>query len=133
MCKCILQIRLFFLIFLFSTSGCSQKATITDFNENLWKSDQNGCKEERLKLYTVLLKHQDDVLGLNNRQIIKLLGMPERNELFQRNQKFFIYNITPAPLCKSDYDQESLFLFIRFNAVGLCQEVFIRNQPNFKP
>ena len=68
-----------------------------------------------------------------NKQIIKLLGTPERNELFQRNQKFFIYNITPSSVCRSEYREEKLFLFIRFNAVGLSQEVFILDRPNFMP
>jgi len=124
-------IQLFILLILSSGIGCGP-ASLANFDSELWKSDQNGCKEERLKLYKVILSNQDELLGLNNKQIIKLLGMPERNELYQRNQKFFIYNISPTSVCKSENESEKLFLFVRFNAVGLSQELFIQNNPSFK-
>lgn len=128
-----LQIQLLFISILISAIGCVQSASVESFDAESWKSDQNGCKEDRLKLYQLLLNNQDDLLGLNNRQMIKLLGMPERNELYQRNQKFFIYDISPSSVCRSEYEEEKLFLFIRFNAVGLSQEIFVQDQPNFKP
>jgi len=122
-----------FLIFLFILGvlpGCGMNTSVS-FNADLWKSDQYGCQLERLNLYGDLLDHQDELLGLNNRQIIKLLGNPERNELYRRNQKFFIYRISPSPACRVDYVGDSLFMFIRFNAVGLSQEVFIQAKPSF--
>jgi hypothetical protein len=120
------------MIMLLAVAGCNRPVSIEGFDSGSWKSDQNGCNEDRLKQYKVLLNNQDDLLGLNSKQIIKKLGMPERNELYQRNQKFFIYNITPAPVCDLEYDKKALFLFIRFNAVGLSQEVFVQDQPNFR-
>ena len=133
MSNCILRILLLFIVLLLATIGCNQSASVGNFDAESWKSDQNGCKEDRLKLYQSLLNNQDDLLGLNNRQIVKLLGMPERNELYQRNQKFFIYDLSPSSVCQTDYDGARLFLFIRFNAVGLSQEIFVQDQPNFKP
>ena len=130
--KLIFKINIFLLAFIFSITGCDHLTSIDDFDTESWISDQNGCKGERLKQYKVLLGHQEDLLGLNNKQMIKLLGMPERNELYQRNQKFFIYYITPATICRSEYQGEKLFLLVRFNAVGLSQEIFVQDQPNFR-
>jgi len=123
--------QLFIICILISSFGCGSKTSVS-FDSTMWKSDKNGCKKERLTLYKDVLNNQDELLGLNNRQIISLLGMPERNELYQRNQKFFIYTISPSSKCNNDYQGESLFMFIRFNAVGLSQELFIGESPDFE-
>ena len=124
--KCLLIVCIFI-----SSFGCGSKKTVS-FDTALWKSDKNGCKKERLKLYNGLLDNQDELLGLSNRQIINLLGMPERNELYERNQKFFIYAISPSSRCNIRYQGDKLFMFIRFNAIGLSQEIFIRQNPDFE-
>jgi len=133
MFKCRHQIQSYLLIMLLAFTGCVQSGSLESFDTKSWRSDRNGCKEDRLKLYKLILNNQNDLLGLNNRQMIKILGMPERNELYQRNQKFFIYNISPSSVCRSEYEGEKLYLFIRFNAVGLSQEIFVQDQPNFRP
>ena len=84
----------FFLIGIALLSGCGVKPSL-GFNTDLWKSDKDGCQLERLKLYNILMDNQEQLLGMNTHQIIKLLGNPERNELYKRNQKFFIYTISP--------------------------------------
>jgi hypothetical protein len=58
-------------------------------------------------------------------QIVKLLGKPDRNELFKRNQKFFLYFIDPAPECVPGDSAVVQKLVIRFNAMGLAKEVAI--------
>ena len=68
---------------------------------------------------------KEKLLSLNQTQIVKLLGRPDRNELSTRNQKFFYYFIDPAPSCNTRADSLAERLVIRFSAVGLATEVAI--------
>jgi len=111
-------------------AGCRVKPSL-GYNTDLWKSDKNGCQMERLKLYKILMDNQEELLGMNSRQIIKLLGNPERNQLYKRNQKFLIYNISPSGQCDVIYNGTPLYLFIHINAVGFSQEIFIQEEPGF--
>lgn len=58
-------------------------------------------------------------------QIVELLGRPDRNELYKRNQKFYYYYLTPAPECANYNANSSTRLAIRFNAMGLAKEIMI--------
>ena len=126
-----LIIKLLYLIIYLSITGCYQSKSPDGFDTSLWIADHNGCNKERLKQYKVLLRDPEKMLGLNSKKVIKILGKPERNELYTRNQKFFIYHITPSSDCSTKYDGDKLFLFIRFNAVGLSQEIFVQDKPSF--
>ena len=112
-------------------TGCSNNISVSFDNES-WKLDSNGCQDKRIKIYQSIIEYQNEILGLTNKEIIKILGKPERNELYRRNQKFFIYYISPASKCNILNDEDTLFLFIRFNAVGLSQEVFVQGVPSYE-
>jgi hypothetical protein len=58
-------------------------------------------------------------------QIVRLLGKPDRNELFTRNQKFFEYYLQPSPECNADSAGTAMKLVVRFNAMGLAKEVAV--------
>jgi len=120
-----------YILFISIICGCSNNTSVS-FDSESWKSDSYGCHEKRIKLYNDIINNQDEILGLTNKEIIKILGKPERNELYRRNQKFFIYHISPGSKCNIINDEETLFLFIRFNAVGLSQEVFVQGAPSYK-
>ena len=68
---------------------------------------------------------KDKLLGLDQMQIVEILGKPDLNELSTRNQKFFHYFIEPSPSCPAATDSLSKKLVIRFNAMGLAKEVAI--------
>jgi hypothetical protein len=118
------------ILFVIFLSGCVEEAPVS-FDNDSWIEDTNGCKKNRLGIYKQILESQNEILGLTNKQIIRILGKPERNELYSRNQKFFIYQVSPASKCNLSNNTETLFLFIRFNAVGLSQEVFVQGAPSF--
>jgi outer membrane protein assembly factor BamE (lipoprotein component of BamABCDE complex) len=67
---------------------------------------------------------KEKLLALKESQIIELLGRPDRNELYKRNQKFFYYYLMPSPDCPNA-STESKRLVIRFNAMGLAKEVAV--------
>ena len=67
---------------------------------------------------------KEKLLALDEKEVIKVLGRPDRNELFKRNQKFYYYFLQPAPECNLGNDNPQK-LVVRFNAMGLAKEVVI--------
>lgn len=90
-----------------------------------WQQDKNGCNRERAPMRAAIDHEKEKLLGLDEIQTITLLGGPDQNELYSRNQKFYYYFIEPAPLCPAHGDSAPAKLVIRFNAMGLAKEVSI--------
>jgi hypothetical protein len=98
--------------------------TLNGIDSETWKSDKNGCEGKRFGMTNAIQVEKDKLLSLNEKELISVLGRPDRNELFKRNQKFFYYFLQPAPECKLG-NEKPLKLVIRFNAMGLAKEVVI--------
>jgi hypothetical protein len=90
----------------------------------VWKEDRNGCAHKRESMTAAIKKEKNKLLALNELEIIQVLGRPDRNELFKRNQKFYYYFLEPAEEC-STHGDAPLKLSIRFNAMGLAKEVVV--------
>lgn len=71
-----------------------------------------------------LINQLEELKGLSEKDIIKLLGRPDRNELYKRNQKFYYYDIDPGKAC-AETIVENQQLVLRFNAMGLAKEVTV--------
>ena len=117
-----------FISIIFLMINCGGRALeIEGFDREQWVADRNGCQGFRSTQKQVILENKNDLLGNSSRQIIKLLGKPDRNELYRRNQKFYIYILEPGPDCaKTTNDKLPETLFIRFSATGLSKEIFIK-------
>ena len=89
-----------------------------------WKEDRLGCSGFREKSIDLFSSQKDKLKGLSEDDILKLLGRPDRNELYKRNQKFYHYYVEPSAKCDST-KQNARQLSIRFNAVDLAKEVVI--------
>lgn len=88
-----------------------------------WKEDKGGCKNIRTSYLAALTEQKDELKGLSEGDIIELLGRPDRNELYKRNQKFYYYDLEPGKGCDSTLFNQQLIL--RFNAMGMAKEVSI--------
>jgi hypothetical protein len=88
-----------------------------------WKNDRNACKGERAKMIDSLLSQKEKLLALSELDIVDVLGKPDRQELYKRNQKFYYYFVMPSQDCNLPTSSSSLQLVIRFNAMGLAKEV----------
>jgi hypothetical protein len=110
------------LIFTFACGKPLPELEIADMEA--WKADKNGCGNKRSSMIDAIKKEKPKLLALDEMQIVKLLGMPDRNELFKRNQKFYYYFLEPAPECAAHGDKP-VKLSIRFNAMGLAKEALI--------
>ncbi|MBK8291628.1 MAG: hypothetical protein IPK96_12555 [Flammeovirgaceae bacterium] len=88
-----------------------------------WKEDKGGCQNIRNRFLIDLTSQKDELKGLAEGDIIRLLGRPDRNELYKRNQKFYYYDLEPGRSCDSIISNQQLI--IRFNAMGRAKEVAI--------
>jgi hypothetical protein len=89
-----------------------------------WRDDKNGCKGDRANMLSSLSEQKDKLKGLSEEGIQKLLGRPDQNELYKRNQKFFYYFVEPSIKCDST-KTKARRLSIRFNAMEMAKEVVI--------
>ena len=113
-----------FLLLLFLS--CERPLPKLDaINLEQWKSDRNGCGNYRSNSIETIQQQKDKFLGLKEMQIVELLGKPDRNELYKRNQKFFYYYLQASPDCAIDSLKSTTRLTIRFNAMGLAKEAII--------
>jgi len=105
-------------------AGCGKPLPKFDnINLEKWKNDKWGCTSERRKALPELLDQKEKLKGLSQDDIVKLLGRPDTNELYKRNQKFFYYYLTPGEKCGRDTVTQRLSL--RFNAMGFAKEVLV--------
>ncbi|HCZ35809.1 MAG TPA: hypothetical protein DHV26_07760 [Cytophagales bacterium] len=91
-----------------------------------WKEDKNGCLRLREQNISHLINQLEELKGLSEKDIIELLGRPDRNELYKRNQKFYYYDVDPGKAC-ADSKPENQQLVLRFNAMGLAKEVTVES------
>lgn len=89
-----------------------------------WKDDKFGCNGTRERSIDLFVSQKDKLKGLSEDDILKLLGRPDQNELYKRNQKFYHYYVERSAKCDSA-KQNARKLSIRFNAVDLAKEVVI--------
>jgi hypothetical protein len=97
--------------------------TLDSINLEKWKQDKNGCLGYRAESIDRLNAQKEKLRGLSQDEIVQLLGRPDQNELYKRNQKFFFYALSPGKTCGTDSVSKKLSL--RFNAMGLAKEVII--------
>jgi hypothetical protein len=89
-----------------------------------WKSDRNGCLNHRAAFIDTLRAQRNQLQSLTEMEIVKLLGKPDLNELYLRNQKLYSYFLVPSPLCDTG-DPKALRLVIRFNAVSMAKTITV--------
>ena len=97
---------------------------IDDVDLTVWKNDPKGCKGQREQYVESLREQHDKLKGLSERDLTKLIGNPDRNDLSERHTKSYRYFIAPGPGC-TGVDSIGLSLIIRFNATGVSREVAI--------
>lgn len=105
--------------------SCTQSLPeLEGIDRQVWKDDKNGCIGKRAEMIGAITRQKDKLLGLSETGLVELLGKPDQNELYKRNQKFYYYFIQPSAECNGQpRDEHSERLVIRFNAMGLAKEI----------
>lgn len=98
--------------------------TLEEIDLAQWAGDRDGCRSYRSASAEEIRRQKDELLALDEMAINKLLGKPDRHELYTRSQKFYYYFLDPGPSCPAAADSARQ-LVLRFNATGLVKEVLI--------
>lgn len=113
------------IVVLLSCFACDKPLpTLEGIDRQRWGQDRNGCHHERAGMRRAIEGEKEKLLALDEMQVVKLLGRPDRNELSSGKQKFYYYFIEASPDCGA-HDSTAQRLAIRFNALGLAKEVAI--------
>ncbi|MFT6135241.1 MAG: hypothetical protein ACJAZM_001735 [Cyclobacteriaceae bacterium] len=89
---------------------------IEGFDSDEWEQSLSSCDSYRMEQAENLIKQKEALLTSNQNEITALLGNPSLHKLFNRNQKFFFYQLD----CEN-----TRRLAIRFDALGRVKEVQI--------
>jgi len=100
-------------------NGCYSIPQIDGFDKDQWMSEITNCEENKLDQAQLLIDQVDKLYSEGEAEIKGLLGSPDEHELYQRNQKFFYYNLTLKDC------PEPKRLSLRFDALDRLKEVLI--------
>ena len=107
------------ILVLLLIAGCSGPQEIPGLEPDQWKSDLKGCEGIR-KDMVAAADLESVLIGLSESEIVELLGKPDENNLYKRNQKFYVYYLGPcSDTTKSPYFQ------LRFSATNVTREAMV--------
>lgn len=112
-------------------SACTYSTPeIEGFDPYIWQRDKWGCKGQRAAMVPAVLKAKDKIHGLREAEIMHMFGKADEQELYQRSQKFLIYYLDPNKKCSNPEEVKAApdALHIRLNALGLANELYVRNR-----
>lgn len=110
-----------------SLLGCRQTPDIPGFDEAAFRQDAGGCAGIRNGMKEQIFAIEDELKGLGQQQVMKVLGKPDKHELASRGQKSFVYYIEPSSQCEQNSIAEPLTMYIRFSALDAVTEVSFEN------
>lgn len=119
--KCV---SLSFLVLLLNL-GCKEKKSIPGFDHNAWKSHKLGCEGNRSAVVNDILDNKKTWQGLDDDDIVELLGAPERSYYYERNVRAFGYYLHPGKQCDSKLAGFGSRLIVEFNATGFSKRIFL--------
>lgn len=123
-----LQLRphcLFAIFFLVLFSCGKPLPELAGIDKAAWLADKGACAGSRTGMLEAVKTNKDKLLALSEVELVELLGRPDENELYKRNQKFYYYYLQPSSACHTAAVTKPLRLVVRFNAVGLAKEVTV--------
>jgi hypothetical protein len=113
------------IILLINVSCGKSLPALDQVDLDVWKNDKLACQGKRISMSAAIQSQSEKLLALSEKEIIQLLGKPDENELYTRNQKFYYYYLEPSKACSDTVHSESRKLVVRFNATGLAREVSV--------
>lgn len=108
--------KILIIALLVSLTSCYKTLTMDGFDKEKWVAAPEGCSTYRQDIADLIIEKQDVILEGTQNEVESLLGKAREHELYNRNQKFFHYRLTPTDSC-GEYETIE-YLSIRFNAIG---------------
>ncbi|MEM1137180.1 MAG: hypothetical protein AAGI07_15180 [Bacteroidota bacterium] len=115
-----------YIFFLLLITACSSKRISEDaFESSIWKNDKMGCESKRLDLLDNFEAIKSKIIGISENDTRRLLGAPDKVQLFERSQKFYIYFIEPGKQCEGNAhnQKEGRSYHVRFNSLNQVNEI----------
>lgn len=113
------------LVFLMCACSSEPPVSVEEFNYPAWQQDKRACSQTREALWQDLRKVKSKLIGLNEMEVVAVLGKPDKRSLFSRNQKAALYYLDPAPDCKTAHTGERRIVRVLFNALNQAKEITI--------
>ncbi|WP_420318849.1 hypothetical protein [Ekhidna sp.] len=108
--------KLYFSALIIIMSSCYKDLSMDGFDKDQWNNALENCSSYRMEIADLIIENQDVLLQSTQNEIESLLGRAKEHELYDRNQKYFHYRLTPPNTCEDS--ETTKFLSIRFNAIG---------------
>ena len=106
--------------------GCDKKPiALEGLDLAQWENDKFGCNGYRKKQIKLIELNKDDLLKYSEKEIVKMLGVPNETELIDRSEKYYIYTIDGDSKCNKESRDQVIYLRLRFNSLGYSKEVLI--------
>lgn len=106
-------------------ASCKEKKVIQGFDSLAWKTSKMGCEGNRLAKVNLILTNKKEWLGIDDDEIVELLGRPERSYYYERNVRAFGYYLTSGKQCDSTQIGFGNRLIVEFNATGYSKRIFL--------
>lgn len=121
------SILILFFSFLLMT-GCRKEVKLENVDATSWAQDKNGCNGYRKENIATLMQQKDKILGLNQIELNKVLGKPDKVALYKRSQRFYVYYLN-GYACSGDSIMKQLTsMQIRLSAMDIANEIFIQEE-----
>lgn len=104
-------------ISIITSSSCTKKIDLKNFDANIFKNDKNGCKNSREAEYKKLEPIKSDFVGMRETQLYEILGQPDKQQIEARSKKQYFYYLNPSKVCDSSV-LESKLLIVDFDALN---------------
>lgn len=115
----VLRNTCFFILFLILTFSCSSTPEIAGFDSTRWKADTKGCMGIRAEMVQTA-SLEETLIGISESDIVELMGRPDENNLYKRNQKFYIYYLGTC-----EDTAQGPYLQLRFSATNVTREAMV--------
>jgi len=116
--------RVYLLLVLLALS-CKEVTKLDNFDRIEWQRDKNGCMGIRKKMVESLEKQSNKLKDLSQNQVLQLLGKPDIHNLYQRQQRFYVYFVEKGIQCDSLQFPAGKSLQVRFSALDKVSELFV--------
>jgi len=81
--------------------SCGKALPVLDgIDSEKWKADRDACQGYRQSVAAAMKSELVKLKGLSEMDVIRLLGKPDENELYKRNQKFYSSFNTGSPIAR---------------------------------
>ena len=122
----------YFLPIILLASACTKQPKLESLNLEKWSADKGGCSGERTKNIDILKSLKEEIKGTSSNDLDDYLGIPDVQQLADRNQKYYIYFLEKGTHCETlQKESEAQSMAVRFSAMGMATEVtFQRGVPS---